>query len=127
MKIRLRGHHLICLNFYKGRGYSQDFIDSLNEIMRKAKEEVITIVEGTDDICRKCPYLLYDKCGLTNDSNNEIITMDNNALGLLGFKEGMDIKWKDITIRLSEILDKWRQQYCINCIWREVCEINETL
>lgn len=35
--IRLRGHHLICLHFYRGEGYSREFVENLEDIVRRAK------------------------------------------------------------------------------------------
>jgi len=54
MKAKLRGHHLICLNFFKGEGYSEDFISNIHSVIG---EDNIEIVQGPDDVCAWCPYL----------------------------------------------------------------------
>jgi len=50
MKAKLRGHHLICLNFFRGEGYSEDFIKNIYSVMKKEKVE---IVKGADDVCAR--------------------------------------------------------------------------
>ncbi|HDL01563.1 MAG TPA: DUF1284 domain-containing protein, partial [candidate division Zixibacteria bacterium] len=30
--VRLRAHHLICLHFYRGEGYSEGFIENLETV-----------------------------------------------------------------------------------------------
>jgi len=51
----LRGHHLICINFFSGKGYDEVFVDNLKGIMKGIDTEVIRITEGPDDVCKSCP------------------------------------------------------------------------
>jgi len=55
MKAKLRGHHLICLNFFRGEGYSDDFIRNIYEVLKKEKVEILA---GPDEICLKMPIFL---------------------------------------------------------------------
>lgn len=52
MTVRLRGHHLLCLLTYKGKGYSPAFVANLDQVADRltAGEEVL-LVEGPDDVC----------------------------------------------------------------------------
>lgn len=54
--VRLRGHHLICLQFYRGEGYNQDFIKHLFNILERVQYEDVEVVEGVDEVCSVCPY-----------------------------------------------------------------------
>ncbi len=50
--IRLRGHHLLCLQTYKGLGYSEGFVRGMDAITERLNAgETVEIVEGPDDIC----------------------------------------------------------------------------
>jgi hypothetical protein len=50
--IRLRGHHLLCLQTYKGLGYSEGFVRGMDAIAERLNAgETVEIVEGPDDIC----------------------------------------------------------------------------
>ncbi len=61
--MKLRGHHLICLHFYRGEGYSEDYVEHLWKMVKKAEEgEIIEVIAGADDICKACPYLQGDIC-----------------------------------------------------------------
>lgn len=51
-EVRLRGHHLLCILTFAGRGYSPAFVDAMAEIVdRLAAGEPVEIVDGPDDIC----------------------------------------------------------------------------
>ena len=55
--MKLRGHHLVCLHFFTGEGYTKEFIDNLNRILKKAEAgEEIEVINSADDVCIKCPY-----------------------------------------------------------------------
>jgi hypothetical protein len=117
-KTLLRGHHLICLNFFRGEGYSEEFIENLYAVIKK---EHIEIVTGADEVCKKCPYLKEGKCK-SSDYTDEIIHLqDLEALRLLGLKQGMIVDWKLIASKLPEIIEEWKDEFCLACGYRKVC------
>lgn len=118
MKAKLRGHHLICLNFFRGEGYSEDFIKNIYQVLKKEKIEVAA---GPDDVCAKCPYLKNKKCASSEYTDEMIVVQDNEALRLLGFKHGEMVDWKMIADRLPGILDEWKAQFCAGCGYKKVC------
>ncbi len=64
--IKLRGHHLVCLHFFKGEGYNPEYIENLREILRRAEAgEEIEVSSGVDDVCRMCPNLKGEICFYT--------------------------------------------------------------
>lgn len=53
MTVRLRGHHLLCLLTYVGKGYTPAFVANYQRIVvRLNAGEPVELVEGPDDICR---------------------------------------------------------------------------
>ncbi len=118
MKTLLRGHHLICLNFFRGEGYSEDFIKNIYSII---KEEHIEVVEGPDDVCLKCPFLKGKKCSNSEYSDEMILGQDTDALKLLNCKPGMILNWKMIAESLPVIIKEWKTKYCGCCGYRRVC------
>jgi len=118
MKAKLRGHHLICLNFFRGEGYSEDFIRNIFSVIGK---ETIEIVEGPDDVCAWCPHLKDDSCKSPEYSEEMIRHQDRQALELLEFKPGMRIDWNMISDKLPRIIGEWKAQFCIGCGYRKVC------
>jgi hypothetical protein len=117
-KALLRGHHLICLNFFRGEGYSEEFIENLYEVI---KIEKLEIIKGADDVCRKCPYLKDGKCRSSDYTDEKIHLQDKEALRLLGFMPGMIVDWKIIASKLPEILEEWEAEFCCACGYRKVC------
>ena len=117
-KALLRGHHLICLNFFRGEGYSKEFIENLYDVIKK---ESIEIVTGADDVCGKCPYLKEGKCRSSDYTDEKIHLQDREALRLLGFKPGMIVSWKILASKLPEIIDEWKSEFCLACGYRKVC------
>ena len=118
MKAKLRGHHLICLNFFRGEGYSEDFIKNIYAIVEKEKLE---IVEGPDEVCARCPYLEDNKCSSNEYTDEKILLQDKEALRLLGFKPGQTVDWKIISARLSGIMEEWKVRFCLDCGYLKVC------
>ncbi|MDP2845382.1 MAG: DUF1284 domain-containing protein [Candidatus Methanoperedens sp.] len=118
IKTKLRGHHLICLNFFRGEGYSEEFIKNIYSVIGKEKVE---IVAGPDEVCARCPYLKDNKCSNGDYTDEKIMFEDKEALKLLGFKPGMMVDWKMISAKLPEIIEEWKAQFCMNCGYLEVC------
>jgi hypothetical protein len=117
-KALLRGHHLICLNFFRGEGYSEEFIENLFEVIKKEKIEIVT---GADEVCRKCSYLKDNKCKSNDYSDEKIYHQDHEALRLLGLKPGMIVDRKMIASRLPDIIKEWEAEFCCTCGYRKVC------
>ncbi len=113
---KLRGHHLICLNFFRGEGYSEEFIENIYSVIGNEKIEV---VGGADDICAKCPYLKNNAC--SNYGEENMLFQDKQAMKLLGLKPGMIVTFKTISAKLPEILEQWKAQFCLDCVYRRVC------
>jgi hypothetical protein len=124
--IKLRGHHLICLHFFKGEGYNPEFVANLGEILRRAEAgEEIEVYSGADDVCKMCPYLKRGRCFYDKDTEAEISEMDKVALRLLRQKTRRRVKWLDIREKIPQIFREWAREYCKNCNWRKVCEKEE--
>jgi hypothetical protein len=121
--VKLRGHHIICLHFFKGRGYSLEFIKNLAGIVERAETGAkVVISRGPDEVCKMCPYLEGDKCDYGRDADEEIREMDETALKLLGLKSGDKVTWPDIRKKLRHVLPEWSGKYCRDCDWRWACE-----
>jgi uncharacterized protein len=117
-KALLRGHHLICLNFFRGEGYSEEFIENLYAVIKKEKLEIVT---GVDDVCRKCPYLKDEKCKSSDYTDKKIHHQDKEALRLLELRSGSIVDWKMIASKLPNIIEEWKAQFCCSCGYRKVC------
>ena len=113
LPIKLRGHHLICLHFFKGKGYNPEFIKNLRKIIKRAEDgEEIEVYPGPDDVCTMCPYLKGKICFYDNEAESEIKEMDGNALKLLGVKHLDKVVWLNIKNKIPEVFSQWSKIYC---------------
>lgn len=102
--LKLRGHHLVCLHYFQGKGYSQEFIRNLQELVGRAQEgEPVEVVAGPDDVCRACLNLRKERCRHKNDAEAEIKKLDCRALCYLGASVGERATWEKSKTRSAPL------------------------
>jgi hypothetical protein len=117
----LRGHHLICLHFFRGEGYNKTFINNLKKVIDLAEKEIVTISKGADDVCKHCDYLKQGRCESSDNAEKAIQKMDIKALALLGHSDGDKLNWAELKDDVKSIFSDWYFQYCTECEWRKAC------
>ena len=122
MKIKLRGHHLLCLLGFQGYGYSEDFVSNMTHIneKRKSKDCIITLINEADDICSSCPNLKDNFC--ENEKQNEIIVkMDDEILSHFNSKKEYNSVelFKEVSLKFNTL--KSVENVCNNCKWENEC------
>lgn len=63
--LHLRPHHLLCLQTFVGRGYSEEFVEHMTFVKRQLAADPltpITLVSGADDPCAHCPNCVGGQC-----------------------------------------------------------------
>ena len=123
--LRLRGHHFICLQFFRGEGYSKEFVRNLKRVVKRAHDERAIVVGGADDVCAKCPGLRLGVCVDPNAGEDEVTRLDRFALELLGVQRGDDLSLAQARERLAADavgVGEWRTHACGDCTWIDVCE-----
>ncbi|WP_334109772.1 DUF1284 domain-containing protein [Thermodesulfitimonas autotrophica] len=120
--LKLRGHHLICLHFFRGEGYSQEFVANLREVVARAQAgEEVELVAGADDVCRACPALEGDKCQAKPGVDAAIRKMDAAAAAHLGVKVGERVRWAAVKEKVAATPPGWFAAFCAGCDWEQVC------
>ncbi|MDI9610314.1 MAG: DUF1284 domain-containing protein [Archaeoglobaceae archaeon] len=117
---KLRGHHLICLHFFKAHGLDNEFQEALRRILSSISE--VEVVEGIDEICEVCDYNT-GVCGYSENSEEKIGELDRFALQKLGLKTGTMIKWIELKPKIYEMIEEWKDFACKNCEWRGACDV----
>lgn len=120
----LRGHHLICLHFFNGDGYDEDFINNLRHVLSSADGEEVTVTSGADDVCTRCLYLREGACRQADNADRVIQQMDEKALELLGIFIGSRARWDTLGGEVQKVFPQWFALYCRGCEWRGACEKN---
>lgn len=120
--MKLRGHHLVCLHFYRGEGYSPDYVEHLWKVVRRAEEgEKVEVISGADDICKACPYLKGEHCGHKDEADEEIHKLDKLALDFLAVNTGDHVSWSDLRKKVLSAPKSWFDSFCADCDWFDLC------
>lgn len=124
--MKLRGHHLICLHFYRGEEAEPAYRKNLLEIIFRAENnERITAIIGPDDVCSCCPYLSGIRCSFEKGSDSAIRIMDEKALELLNLEPGVSVNWSALKKKIAGVLEVWKADYCGDCAWSAACAISD--
>ncbi|ADI74364.1 protein of unknown function DUF1284 [Methanohalobium evestigatum Z-7303] len=121
--IKLRAHHLLCIQGFQGYGYSQDFIKNMKYIINclNSHGSLIDIITDCDVICSFCPYNKNGICKL--NSASDLKKMDELVIDKLGLEEHMVISpeyaFSLVNKKLQKTLDA--DEVCGGCIWKEKC------
>jgi len=125
--IRLRPHHLVCLQFYRGEGYSDPFVANLDRVLARLADEPALVVGGADEVCAFCPELDDDGLCASESAGgeNEIGRIDALACTALDVEPGERITLAEALVRLADdafAVGLWRAEACDGCAWEATCE-----
>lgn len=124
--IRLRGHHLLCIQGFQGYGYNRVFIDNISRIISEVEKDPsieIEVKTACDDICLQCPHRLDDICKKEPGADEKIQAMDKKVLEITGLEKGN-------RYNITEILDTINSSFsnrsdagpvCGDCEWKKEC------
>ena len=119
--LRLRPHHIICIQHYAGRGYDDDFNHRMNEIceMLQDGQTKITLVSGADDVCGSCPNFFQGSCL----SAEKIDQLDQNWLSAAKLQLGQTLTWDEICLKTKGLFNRpdLFRRYCGSCVWYNFC------
>ncbi len=120
--IALRAHTLLCLQGFRGEGYSAEFVDNLAGIHRLLADNPDTWIEVTaspDAVCAACPHRASAGCTLNGaQSEDEMKAQDLVVLEKLGLQEGSRVQWRDIVGRIRRsISGDDLPSICGTCRW----------
>ena len=129
--IRLRPHHLLCLQTFVGHGYSPEFTAHMTIVQKQLTTDPltpITLVNGPDDLCGHCPncvdgsctspkpavfdHLVGQKLSTTEDTENAApkhTDASDSPLTLHGIPS------------ILHISEQLLAECCPDCEWKELC------
>lgn len=124
--IKIRPHHINCIYFYKGLGYSEEFVkgmDTVVELLKNHDNIEIKLVSNCDAICEKCPNKIEEKICITNDM---VKKLDELTLKEYGLKVGNIYKFSYIKENIYKNYSKEKfERICKDCQWHKnkVCVV----
>lgn len=124
--MKLRPHHLLCIQKFTGHGYDADFTKHMKYIvseLTRNPETQITLSQGCDDLCKACPNNLGGAC----TSLEKVECMDSAVLDICGLEYGEITSWSDAASKAREMIFKTEKFNCICacCQWFELCKRTE--
>ncbi len=118
--LKFRPHHFLCTLGFRGKGYSDAFVDNYKEIAERLSsadgdQVEIEVIEGADSICSPCPNRKGSGC----ESQTKIDRLDRAHAEVLGLKNGDRLTWGQAQERISERFDLTSfDQACAPCGWK---------
>ena len=118
--LKIRPHHGLCSEFFRGEGYSGEFSENMGNIISYLRENLppIILVKGADEICAGCPNLRNGAC-----FGEKSERYDRAVLELCGFSYGTELNWNDFVTAVREkIISRGKlPEICSDCQWFYIC------
>ncbi|MDE5575973.1 MAG: DUF1284 domain-containing protein [Oscillospiraceae bacterium] len=117
----LRPHHLLCTEFFRGYGYSDDFTANMSAVIAElnAADPTVRLTADTDIVCLKCPHNKDGRC----DTYEKVLRYDLAVLDLLGLHENHTATWSELKKAAREkIISAGKlENVCGDCAWFYIC------
>jgi uncharacterized protein len=123
--IKIRAHHLCCIQGFQGYGYSPTFVTNMRTVISEIKaspSRPIKLVSECDVICTSCPS--KRECSTQKSvHSHRIRNMDLVVLEKLNIEEGTVIEANEafrlVNSRLNTASDI--EDVCETCKWKRKC------
>ncbi|MBP0974189.1 MAG: DUF1284 domain-containing protein [Oscillospiraceae bacterium] len=119
--MKLRPHHLLCIGFFEGKGYSPAFVQHMTRIIAYLEQTAppVTLTCACDVICQACPHCRDGIC----ETAEKVLRYDKAVLSCCGLQEGDTLPYPLLREHVAaEILAKHRLSgVCGDCSWFSVC------
>lgn len=120
-EIKLRPHHCLCIGFFEGKGYSDEFTANMTKVIRFLEKEnpVVTLTCGFDEICSCCPNAVSGICG----TDDKVQRYDSKLLEFIFASSGDRMLWSDFLslVRRNIVDEKSVSDVCGDCKWQYIC------
>lgn len=118
----IRGHTLLCLQGFRGEGYSPAFVENMRAVHRRLSidpEATVRVIAAPDLICSACPHLQSDGCHLKGPAfEAPMQRQDREVIARLGIAEGEILPWGEILHRIAAQIEGGDlDAICGSCPW----------
>ncbi|MCH5163461.1 MAG: DUF1284 domain-containing protein [Clostridiales bacterium] len=118
--IKLRAHHGMCLRYFVGKGYSNDFVKNMLNIKEELKTNPRVLITASPDvICKFCPGNVGGIC----DSQDKVDFYDKAVLSMCNISDGTVMQYLDFEnlVHKNILSQGRRKEICRGCEWDELC------
>ncbi len=118
---KIRYHHLLCMNYFKGYGYSEEFTKNMYKIIDNLKKEnKLKLTLKDDDICASCPNLINGVCV----DQIKVLKYDQKVKDLIDIEENIELEYDKINGFVIQNILPIRENICEDCKWKDLCKNN---
>ena len=123
--LKIRAHHLCCIQGFQGYGYSPAFVSNMRSVIANIEafpSRYVKLVSECDALCLSCPS--KRECSTQKSIlSQKIRDMDLAVMKKLNIEEGTvmqaDKAFRLIKSKLDNALDV--EDICGTCKWRQKC------
>jgi len=119
--IPIRAHHLLCVAAFRGLGYSDSFVENVEQVVaeiRRGPRTGLKLLDTCDVICSGCPYNIGGECRKESGSEEKVRSFDLKVLSLLGLSSGDVLPASRIYRLLARRMKpEVREKLCGRCSW----------
>jgi hypothetical protein len=124
--MKIRAHHLLCIQGFQGYGYDGGFVAHLGGIiafLRKNPAQTVQIVAVCDDICAKCPHTNGEICAKDEGADARIKATDRNVLSGIEVCENTSMRFSQATELVNRAFKARKdvEHICGGCGWQKDC------
>lgn len=124
--MRLRPHHILCIQKFTGHGYDSVFTEHMTEIVSQLSVNPgtkITVTKGCDVLCAMCPENSKGFC----NSFEKTTILDNKVLDICNIAYDEEVIWSDIARKAYKRVFETDEfnNICSDCQWFGLCRSRE--
>lgn len=124
-RYKIRAHHGMCLAFFQGKGYSDEFAKHMAEVKRLLETNpLVCVTKQTDVICRACPNNQAGVCV----SSETVAEYDRQVLLRCNLPEGKVLPFRTFEKMVYEhiLIPGKREEICGSCEWSSLCQLTSS-
>jgi len=123
--LSVRGHHLLCILGFRGRGYDQRFVQNMSRLVATIRENphvIVVVGDHCDDICSACPYRADGCCRKKPHAEEALRKGDRAVLTRLALGPGDRREAGELYGCLAAHFGPadLERGPCVDCEWREL-------
>lgn len=125
--MQIRAHHIFCIQGFIGKGYSEQFIENMENIIVKLNRcnPLIEVTNAPDCICTACPRLEIIDSQSTNDKikligcevETKVKMLDKKVADALGIDFEEHYRYSELLKKMKYIDEEKFNNICSKCQW----------
>lgn len=123
LPIRLRPHHALCMQFFIGKGYSEEFTKYMYQTLALPPSTPVRITTELDHLCKHCPN---HPTGICN-AQERVAGFDKKVSDYCHFLPEEEMTMEEFFTRAKEeILAKdFLKTICGDCQFYDICSAKQ--